>query len=297
MSLRRILHAQVVADAPDDDLARVEPDAHGERHAVLGADLARVRAGGVTQMERGVAGALRVILVGDRRAEKRHAAVSGELVDEALEALDAVAEHAEEALHDLRPRLGVELLRQVHRALHVDEEDDDLLALALDRGFRPADLLGEERHMRCRCSRRPPADRQHRAAAAAEFLADRDRCAAGGTAHGQFGAALGAEATVGPVLVVTRRTTHWVSAARRTDRDDRELVASVRRSQRDDVAALCLRERRCDRRDPGDAGAGRIDPLDAGDAHAPLGAGFVRSRAIGADGVTLLAGAPERPCP
>jgi TRAP-type mannitol/chloroaromatic compound transport system substrate-binding protein len=50
--------------------------------------------------------------------------------------LEAVAEDAEEALHDLRPRLGVELLRQLHRALHVGEEDGDLLALALDRGQR-----------------------------------------------------------------------------------------------------------------------------------------------------------------
>ena len=97
VSLGRELHAQVVADSPDYDLARVEPDADRERHAVLGADLARVRAGGGTQMVRRVAGALRVILVGDRRAEECHAAVPGELVNEALEALDAVAEDAEEA--------------------------------------------------------------------------------------------------------------------------------------------------------------------------------------------------------
>jgi hypothetical protein len=62
-----------------------------------------------------------------------------------------------------------------------------------------------------RWSRRPPADRQRRAAAAAEFLADLNRGAAGGTPHGQFGAALRAEATVGPVVVVTGRTAHWVS--------------------------------------------------------------------------------------
>src|SRR2546429_15394 len=49
-----------------------------------------------------------------------------------------------------------------------------------------------------------------RAAAAAEFLADLDRGAAGGTPHGQFGAALCAEATVEPVVVVTGRTAHWV---------------------------------------------------------------------------------------
>jgi len=52
-------------------------------------------------MKRRVAGALRVILVGDRRTEECHGAVPDELVDEALEALDAVAEDEEEALHDL----------------------------------------------------------------------------------------------------------------------------------------------------------------------------------------------------
>jgi hypothetical protein len=62
-----------------------------------------------------------------------------------------------------------------------------------------------------RWSRRTPADRQRRAATAAESLVDLDRGAAGGTPCGQFGAALRAEATVGPVIVVTGRTTHGVS--------------------------------------------------------------------------------------
>jgi hypothetical protein len=212
VSLGRKLHAQVVADSPDYDLARVEADADGEQHAVLGANLACVRAGGVTKMEGRVAGPLRVILMGDGRAEERHAAVSGKLIDVALEALDGVAENAEEALHDLRPRLGVELFRELHRALHIGEEDGDLLALALDRGFRLADLLGEERPMGWRWSRCPPADRQRRATAAAESLVDLDRSAAGGTPRGQSGAALRVEAAVGPIVVVTGRTAHGVNS-------------------------------------------------------------------------------------
>src|SRR5262249_36758937 len=116
-----------------------------------------------------------------------------------------LAKNAEEALHDLRPRLGIELLRQLHRALHVDEEDGDLLALALDRVFRLANLLGEKRR------RRPPADRQRRAAAAAGSRADLDWGAAGGTPHDQSRAALRAEGTIGPVVVATGRTAHWVS--------------------------------------------------------------------------------------
>ena len=42
----------------------------------------------------------------------------------------AVGEDLEEALHDLCATPRVELLGQVHRALHVGEEHGDLLALA-----------------------------------------------------------------------------------------------------------------------------------------------------------------------
>ena len=101
----------------------------------------------------------------------------------------------------------------------------DLLALALDRGFRLAELLGEKRGMSRRWSRRPPADRQRRAAAAAKFLTNFDRGAAGETPHGQFGAAVRAEATVGLVVVVTSRTAHEVNS-----RSSRALCPSDRHS-------------------------------------------------------------------
>ena len=52
----------------------------------------------VAQMQRRVAGALRVVLVRDRRAEQRHDAVAGELVDGPFEALHAVGEDREEAV-------------------------------------------------------------------------------------------------------------------------------------------------------------------------------------------------------
>ena len=78
-------------------------------------------------------------------------------------------------------RETVEPLRQFHLALHVDEANGDLPALALDRGVRLADLLGEERRMGWRWNRRPPADRPRRTAAATEVLADLDRGAARGT--------------------------------------------------------------------------------------------------------------------
>ena len=49
----------------------------------------------------------------------------------------------------LRPRLRVELLGQLHRALHVGEEHGDLLALAFEGGLRIEDLVGEVFGVRC----------------------------------------------------------------------------------------------------------------------------------------------------
>ena len=74
-----------------------------------------------------------MVLVRDRRAEERHDAVAGVLVDRALEAVHAVGEDLEEALEDRVPLLGVDLLGELHRALHVGEEHRHLLALALER--------------------------------------------------------------------------------------------------------------------------------------------------------------------
>ena len=96
--LRGVVHAQVVADPADHDLARVEPDADRERHPVLRPHLVRVGARGVAQVERRVAGPLRVVLVRDRRAEERHDAVAGELVDVPSKRCDAVGEDREEAI-------------------------------------------------------------------------------------------------------------------------------------------------------------------------------------------------------
>jgi hypothetical protein len=42
-----------------------------------------------------------------------------------------------------RALLRVAVSQQLHRALHVGEENGDLLALALERGLRREDPLGE----------------------------------------------------------------------------------------------------------------------------------------------------------
>ena len=94
------------------------------------------------QVKRRVAGAPGVVLVRDRGPEDGHDAIAGELVDGTLEAVHALTEDREVAVHDPPPLLGVALLGQLHRADHVGEQHRHLLALALQRGAPGADLFG-----------------------------------------------------------------------------------------------------------------------------------------------------------
>jgi hypothetical protein len=94
-------------------------------------------------MERRVARPLGVILMRDRRAEQRHDSIARVLVDGAFEAVNALGEDREEAVHDLVPLFGIELLGQVHRSFHVSKEDRHLLAFAFEGAARREDLLGE----------------------------------------------------------------------------------------------------------------------------------------------------------
>ena len=84
-----------------------------------------------------------MILVRDRRAEQRHDPVAGELVDRPLEAVNALGEDREEAIHDPVPLLGIDLLGELHRALHVGEEDRHLLALAFEGGAPTTDFAAD----------------------------------------------------------------------------------------------------------------------------------------------------------
>jgi hypothetical protein len=143
VTLGGVIHPQVVADLPDHDLSGVEPHADGEVEAPAASQLVGIASQLVPQVQGRVARPLRVILVRDRRAKERHDSVSRVLVHGPLEAVHAVSEDLEEAVEDRVPLLGIDLLSQLHRALHVGKEDGDLLALALERGLRLEDLVGE----------------------------------------------------------------------------------------------------------------------------------------------------------
>src|SRR5262249_7848229 len=74
---------------------------------------------------------------------QRHDAVSGELIDRSLEPMNSLGEDREEAIHDLVPFLGIDLLGEIHRPLHVGEEDSHLLPFAFECASRCKNLLGE----------------------------------------------------------------------------------------------------------------------------------------------------------
>ena len=143
VTLRGVVHAQVVADLADHDLARVQPDPHAEVEPAFDAQFVRVVPHLIPQPECRVARPLGVVLVRDRSTEERHDPVTGVLVDRALEAVHAVGQDREEALQDRVPDLRVQSLGELHRALHVGEQHRDLLALPLESGPRLEDLVGE----------------------------------------------------------------------------------------------------------------------------------------------------------
>ena len=60
-----------------------------------------------------------------------------------LDAQSVSIDRSEESIEDRVPLLRVELLRQLHRALHVGEQHGDLLALAFEGGFGLQDFVGE----------------------------------------------------------------------------------------------------------------------------------------------------------
>ena len=138
-----VVHGQVVADGAHHDLARIEPNPDQHLDAVAAAHLLGAAADGVLHGERGVAGAHRVVLVGERRAEQGHDAVAQHLVDHAFVAVHRLHHGADRRIEQLMDALGVATSDQLERTLDVGEQHGDLLALALDRAPGGADALGQ----------------------------------------------------------------------------------------------------------------------------------------------------------
>ena len=107
---RRVVHAEVVADGADDHEARVESHAHAELDPAGARQLLAIAGKRRLHGEGRIRGALRVVLVRDRRPEERHEPVAEELVGCPLVTVD-LGEHGLERAVDQRVHvLGIESL-------------------------------------------------------------------------------------------------------------------------------------------------------------------------------------------
>jgi hypothetical protein len=102
---------------------------HRELEATLAPHVFGEHAELARQIQGGRAGALSVVLVGDRGAEERHDAVTGVLVDGPLVSVNAPGKDPEQAIQQAMPFFRIDALRELHRAHDVGEEDGDQLAL------------------------------------------------------------------------------------------------------------------------------------------------------------------------
>jgi len=138
-----VVHVQVTANRAHDDLARVEPHADVHRRAAGALDLLRVEGDPPLHSQRRIAGANRMVLVPDRRAEERHDPVAHDLVHRPLVPMDGFHHPFNDPVEDLPGLLGVAVGEQLHRPLQVREQHRDLLALAFEGALGGEDLLGE----------------------------------------------------------------------------------------------------------------------------------------------------------
>jgi hypothetical protein len=98
---------QVTADGAHDHLARVESDADLNRRVPRALDLVRVEVDPPLHSQGGIAGAHRVVLMPDRRAEERHYPVAHHLIDGALVVMDGLHHPLKHGIEDLARLLRV----------------------------------------------------------------------------------------------------------------------------------------------------------------------------------------------
>jgi hypothetical protein len=125
------------------DLTGVEPHADLDVDAVGAAYLLRVVLDRLLHPQRRITGADSVVFVGEGSAEERHDAVAHHLVHRALIVMDGLHHAIQHRIEDSSRLLRVTVGEQLHRPLHVGEQDRDLFALAFEGTPRLQDLLGE----------------------------------------------------------------------------------------------------------------------------------------------------------
>jgi hypothetical protein len=206
---RAVVHVEVAANGAHDDLAGVQTHADLHRHSVRALQLVPVAPHLLLHPERGVAGALRVVVVGQGRAEERHDAVAHHLVHRALVVMDGLHHPLEDGIEELAGLLGITIREQLERASDVGEEDGDLLALAFEGAARGQDPGGEVgRSVRGRARGWTLLRIERAAAVFAEAAGGGVTVAAGRAGELEAGTAVAAELRGGEVRVPALRAGH-----------------------------------------------------------------------------------------
>ena len=209
---RRVVHAQITSDGPYDDLARVQAHPNLDEAAVGWPDTVRVPPHRLLHPQRGVARSDSVLFQGKRRTEERHDPVAHDLVDGALVAVYGFHHQLEHRIEQRARLFRVAVGQQLHRALHIGEEDGYLLTLALEGALRRQDPVDEVLGRVAVRRGEPKRRRRHVAGGlttlVAEFDADGKLGATVRARRRQSRAALEAELRLRRVFVLAPRTLH-----------------------------------------------------------------------------------------
>jgi hypothetical protein len=146
---RRVVHVEVVADAPDHHRAGVHADAELAVDRVAPLHLVAVLRKGRLHFERGSDGTACGVLMSDRGSEQGHDAIAQELGDRALVAMHCIHHSRKAALHERIHLLLIQSLRDGREAHRVREQNGDGATLALERGTVAQDFLGQVRRGVC----------------------------------------------------------------------------------------------------------------------------------------------------
>ena len=148
---------EVAPDRAHDHFSRVEPDTDVDGKAERAVDLLGVPFHRLLHPERGIARADGVVLVGKRRAEKRHDPVTQHLIHRPLVVVHSLHHPLQHGVEEAAGVFWIAISQQFGRALQIGEQHRDLLALAFESVLRPEDLLGEV--LRGVCGQRVEAGR------------------------------------------------------------------------------------------------------------------------------------------
>src|SRR5262245_57653483 len=121
----------------------MDADAGGELEAASGVQTTIEITERLLDLPGGAHDTVRGILVRHGRAEKRHHAVAGQLIDDTFEAVDLVKGQLQVLIEEVPIFFRIEALGDRRGADEITEEDRHQLPLARDRSLNVADLVRE----------------------------------------------------------------------------------------------------------------------------------------------------------